>query len=252
MAENTKIQWADHTFNPWIGCTKVSAGCDNCYAERDWGENGRRKRVVWGAGNPRSKTSESNWKLPLTWNRKAEKSGTRPRVFCASLSDVFDPEAPSEWRFELFSLIAKTPSLDWLLLTKRPANAKRFYDVMPRNIWMGTSIEDQDAVWARARYLADWPGIKFWSCEPLLGRIHMPASVHALMPDWVIAGGESGPNSRPMDDRWARSLLGQCIGSGTAFFMKQMSGNTAVEREAIPEHLMVREFPAQPHKTKVQ
>ncbi|MDR0250537.1 MAG: phage Gp37/Gp68 family protein [Burkholderiales bacterium] len=145
MAENSKIEWCDHTFNPWLGCTKVSPACDNCYAEQ-WG---KRFGVEWGAGKERKRTSASNWKLPLRWNRNAElkfkawkkfketqfgltegdllEQGfikpQRPRVFCGSLCDVFDNAVPDEWRIDLFNLIWKTPHLNWLLLTKRIGNA---------------------------------------------------------------------------------------------------------------------------------
>lgn len=113
MGENTAISWADHTFNPWIGCTKVSAGCKNCYAAaqdkfRSWTPEG------WGAGKPRKLTSEANWQKPLQWNRQAEREGVRYRVFCASLADVFDSEVSDVWRDDLFFLIDSTPDLDSL------------------------------------------------------------------------------------------------------------------------------------------
>jgi hypothetical protein len=116
MGEQSKIEWTDHTFNPWIGCTKVSPACDNCYAEAMMDK--RYGRVTWGAGEDRQKTSPSNWKLPYKWDRQAMASGTRPFVFCASLADVFDNEVDPLWRRQLFALIDDTPSLIWLLLTK--------------------------------------------------------------------------------------------------------------------------------------
>lgn len=126
MAENSAIEWCDHTFNPWIGCTKVGPGCDHCYAEHLM--DTRYGRVQWGAGNPRSRTSAANWTLPEKWNRDAAAfmaaRGRRQRVFCASLADVFDNEVINDWRVDLFRLIAATPNLDWLLLTKRIGNAK--------------------------------------------------------------------------------------------------------------------------------
>ena len=118
MAETTKIQWCDATFNPWIGCSKVSPGCANCYAERDFD---LRKHVAkWGAGQPRHRTSVSYWKEPLKWNRHAPMlaSGVRPRVFCGSLCDWLDDEVPVEWLADLLDLIRRTPNLDWLLLTQ--------------------------------------------------------------------------------------------------------------------------------------
>jgi len=130
MSENSKIEWTDHTFNPWIGCTKVSPGCANCYAETLM--DTRYGRVEWGKGKPRQRTSEANWRLPRKWNAKwdrdielAEPMGIelrRPRVFCASLADWLDDEVPIEWLADLLALIHATPNLDWLLLSKRPGN----------------------------------------------------------------------------------------------------------------------------------
>lgn len=135
MGQNSNIEWTDHTFNPWIGCTKVSPGCANCYAERQdkfrsWTPAG------WGNGKPRTRTSAANWKQPLKWNRAAERDRhtaievrpgeylafeiRRHRVFCASLADWLDDEVPIEWLADLLALIYETPNLDWLLLTKRP------------------------------------------------------------------------------------------------------------------------------------
>lgn len=152
MAENSKIEWTDHTFNPWMGCTKVSPACANCYAERDFDH--RYGKVQWGPTGTRVLTSDANWQKPLAWNRTAERLGVRHRVFCASLADVFeDWQGPimspganpvilgKEWRasngsnrmtmddvrLQLFDLIDRTPNLDWLLLTKRPENIKRMW-----------------------------------------------------------------------------------------------------------------------------
>ena len=120
MTENTKIEWCDHTFNPWIGCTAVGPGCDRCYAEamaRRWGW------AKWGAGEARRRTSLATLRKPLKWNADAEKAGVRARVFCGSLMDVFDREVPREWREGLFGMIRATPWLDWILVTKRIGNA---------------------------------------------------------------------------------------------------------------------------------
>ena len=118
MAENSKIEWTDHTFNPWVGCTKVSPACDNCYAEA-WAK--RSGQVEWG-NHPRRVTSDSYWRQPIKWNRIAARDGVRRKVFCASLADVFDNQVDPQWRIDLFALINATPWLDWLLLTKRPQN----------------------------------------------------------------------------------------------------------------------------------
>jgi protein gp37 len=119
MAENSKIEWCDHTFNPWIGCQKVSPGCDHCYAEAMMDK--RYGRVQWGPHGERKRTSEDNWKKPLAWAKRA--NGHRPRVFCASLADWLDNRVPLQWRSDLGRLIEATPELDWLLLTKRPENS---------------------------------------------------------------------------------------------------------------------------------
>lgn len=149
MGENSKIEWCDATFNPWVGCTKVSPGCEHCYAERF----GHRFGVQWGVNLSRRRTSESYWKQPLAWNRRAECEGKMIRVFCASLADVFDSEVPQQWRVDLFRLILQTPHLDWLLLTKRIGNARHMiqeamwccgfhngmHHSMPANVWLGAS-----------------------------------------------------------------------------------------------------------------
>jgi len=187
MAENTKIEWADHTFNPWIGCTKVSPACDNCYAEAMMGH--RYGRVNWGPGEDRARTGSANWSQPLAWNRKAAATGTRPFVFCASLADVFDNEVPIAWRIELFDLIRSTPDLDWLLLTKRIGNAEKMLDeaggwagvfsggglrsTLP-NVWLGATVANQEEA-ARdiPKLLATPAAVRFLSIEPMLGRIDL-------------------------------------------------------------------------------
>jgi len=250
MAENSKIEWTDHTFNPWIGCTKVSPGCDHCYAET-WDARGLQQRESrWGPHASRTRTSPANWRKPLAWNRAAEKAGKRARVFCASLADVFDNHASIklEWRDDLYKLIEATPHLDWLLLTKRPQNVARFVpgwmtpNSWPANIWLGTTVENQTEADRRTAHLARIPAqVRFLSCEPLLGRITPNLDgIH-----WVICGGESGPGARVRDgfEDAARSLRDQCGAAGVAFFMKQMAGAHKASMPPIPDDLMVRKFP---------
>lgn len=236
MGENTKIEWAHNTFNPWIGCTKVSDGCRNCYAETLM--DTRYGRVKWGKGQPRALTSDANWRKPLQWNKQAEKEGLRYRVFCASLADVFDREVEDAWRHRLFALIAKTPHLDWLLLTKRPEVASRFLWEMSwkpwPNVWFGTSVENQDAANTRIPHLLQIPAaVRFLSIEPLLGPIELSdvtkrsdavvqlgkKAIDGI--HWAIVGGESGPHARPMHPAWVRSLRDQCTAARVAFFFKQ-------------------------------
>lgn len=231
MAENTTIEWCDHTFNPWIGCTKVSPACDNCYAERLM--DTRMGRAQWGAGNPRVRTSEANWREPLKWQRRAARDGTRPFVFCASLADVFDNEVPAEWRRDLFKLIEATPNLVWLLLTKRIGNVARMTDPergcrpLPANAALGATMCNQDEFFRDAPKLLRageklGAAFTFGSFEPLLG----PIQLDAFTPDWVIVGGESGPNARPMNAEWARQMQHECAKwmPDTVFNFKQMGG----------------------------
>ena len=159
MAENSNISWCDHTFNPWIGCQKVSPGCDSCYAEALM--DTRFGKVQWGPEGERKLTSDANWRKPLTWNRKAATAGERPRVFCASLADVFDNQAPQAWRRRLWSLILDTPNLDWLLLTKRPQNISK---MMPWN-WLDPGGVEETR-W-RSGYWSRWN-----ASQRLAGHVH--------------------------------------------------------------------------------
>lgn len=178
MAENSKIEWCDHTFNPWTGCTKVSPGCDHCYAE-GWAK--RSGLVKWGAGQERRRTSADYWRQPVKWNRIAERDGVRRRVFCASLADVFDNQVPVEWRSDLWRVVRETPSLDWLLLTKRPQNIAKMLPgpiattLWPwPNVWLGTTVENQEEADRRIPHLLAVPAaVRFLSCEPLLGPVDL-------------------------------------------------------------------------------
>jgi protein gp37 len=228
MVENTKIEWTDHTFNPWTGCTRVSPGCDHCYAEamskRNPGSFGS-----WDPGASRKRTGLSYWHQPHRWNKAAEKAGRRQRVFCASMADVFDNKAPEEWRDDLFEVIRSTPHLDWLLLTKRPQNIARMLPADWRdgyaNVWLGTTVEDMARARQRIPVLQSVPAVvRFLSCEPLLEGLDLNPWLARGGLHWVIAGGESGPGFRAVDADWMRSLRFQCMGSGTAFFAKQMAG----------------------------
>lgn len=239
MAEQTAISWADATFNPWIGCTKVSPACDHCYAARD---NERRKWVDgWGAGVPRRRTR--TWNAPKQWNRKAELTGYRPRVFCASLADVFDNEVDPSWRTDLWQLIRETPNLRWMLVTKRIGNAaKMLPDDWPfAHVGIMSTLENQ-ATWDRdypklARTQAAWHGV---SAEPLLG----PIDIGNAKPDWLITGGESGPGHRLTDPAWVRSLRDQCATNGVAFHHKQWGGNRPKENGCLIDGIEHKNFPA--------
>lgn len=258
MAEATDIAWADSTFNPWIGCMKVSAGCDLCYAE-DLMDT-RYGRVEWGQRKTentkptvgtRSRTSPAYWRQPYTWDKHfaafQAKHGRRQKVFCASLADVFDNQVPCEWREDLWCTIEATPNLDWLLLTKRPENipdliVPSWGRGLPSNIWLGTTAEDQENYDRRWPLLRDAPParVKFISYEPALGPVQISID-HKSVPNWIICGGESGKKHRDMPDAWAYSMQDQCESLDIPFFMKQMAG-----RKPIPDDLMLRQFPRVP------
>lgn len=248
MSENSKIEWCDHTFNPWEGCQKVGPGCDHCYAEARNARFGGGSAVNWGAGAPRRRTSVANWRKPLAWNAAHERffaaQGRRQRVFCASLADVFDNAIDPAWRRDLFDLIVDTPNLDWLLLTKRIGNVQQMVqaatlcDLLPSNVWLGATIVNQEEAERDIPKLLAVPArVRFLSMEPLLGPVDLVSS-GALWSDmngnivdapsrglrgvdWVIAGGESGPGARPMHPDWARSLRDQCAAASVPFLFKQ-------------------------------
>jgi len=290
--KNTSIAWCDHTFNPWLGCTKVSPGCEHCYAAT-WG---RRFGMEWGPGAPRKRTSAAYWRQPLAWDRAAEKAyhadpayfaRHRPRVFCGSLCDWLDDEVPIEWLADFMDLVRACENLQFLLLTKRPQNWKRrllaalkhnenhgmsaaghawmldwYAGIAPANVWLGTTVEDQQraderipqllAIPAKVRFLSCEPML----CEPLLGLLRaehltppreineMFSEQHSLI-DWIICGCESGPRRRPMQTEWAISLRAQCRAAGVPFFMKQMEidGKVCHDPAQFPAELQAREFP---------
>lgn len=255
--QNSKIEWTDHTFNPWWGCQRVSPGCQNCYAETLAHRYGHE---VWGPARttPRRAMSDNYWKQPIRWNKAAEKARHPARVFCASMADVFeDHPQVAEWRQRLWHLIEETPWLTWLLLTKRPENIRRmimpaWLGAPPPNIWYGTSCEDQQRADERIPHLLRVPArVRFLSCEPLLGAIDLtrtnygsvepthkidvlrewyydgdtlidraPAN-EAQKIHWLIVGGESGHGAGPMHPDWARGLRDQAQAAGVAFFFKQ-------------------------------
>lgn len=265
MSENSSIEWCDHTFNPWIGCTKVSPGCAHCYAETLM--DTRYGRVKWGKGQPRQRTSEANWKLPDRWSRKPRihnvEANTlrKARVFCGSLCDWLDDEVPIEWLADLLGVINDTPNLDWLLLTKRPENfqdrvmgawetARCAMDMLarwkrlsgqaipPPNVWIGTSVEDQVHADERIPELLKIPAkVRFLSVEPMLGEIDLQYAAFNGADSltklegihWAIFGGESGKGSRPCAVEWIRDGVMQCRSAGVAPFVKQLGTNPILE-----------------------
>lgn len=335
MADSTHISWCDMTYNHWEGCTKVSPGCDNCYAEARnirFNQGGN-----WGPGAPRRLMSEATRQNPIKWNKKAgeglfvechfcrkrefrgryklfektildrcsnpdclslqesETVRVRPRVFCSSLSDVFDNEVPIEWLVDLLDTIRVCPSLDFLMLTKRIGNfnkrmseARSFlfsdetghselYEWVdnwingkpPANVWLCITVVNQQEADRDISKLLEIPArVRGLSMEPLLEAVslldHPPfnrapipseiqAQLRAIWPnglpenslnaqldkikiDWVIAGGESGSNARPMNPDWARSLRDQCVAAGVKFHFKQFGEWAPSEQPAHPEN----------------
>jgi protein gp37 len=265
------------SFNPWVGCTKISPACDHCYAE-GWAKRTGSPELWQGE---RRRTTESYWRQPLKWNREAAAAGVRRKVFCASLADVFDNQVPADWRADLWAYIAETPNLDWLLLTKRPQNIAEMLPVMDstkpgykpwnerwpwHNVWLGTTVENQEEADRRIPHLLSVPArVHFLSCEPLLGAIKLNEVgfgngyvLDALRGEswawraegvrhdlrrgqrrisWVIAGGESGPGARPAHPAWFRGLRDQCIAAGVPYFFKQ-HGTWVTEDQSPPDAVL--------------
>ncbi|MFM0270152.1 phage Gp37/Gp68 family protein [Paraburkholderia aspalathi] len=248
MSENSKIEWTDHTFNPWEGCQKVGPGCDHCYAEARNARFAGGTAINWGPGAPRRRTSPANWRKPLAWNTNHAaffaEHGRRQRVFCASLADVFDNEVDDTWRRDLFGLIELTPNLNWLLLTKRIGNAfemvarARSHDWIAGrdNVWLGATIVNQEEADRDIPKLLRVPArVRFLSMEPLLGPVDLTSipwgGIRTTVLDgwtdrthgihWVIVGGESGSGARPLHPSWPRALRDQCAQAWVPFLFKQ-------------------------------
>jgi len=224
MGKNSSIEWTNHTFNPWWGCSKVSEACKFCYAET-WSK--RVGQQLWGDSTERRFFGEAHWADPFLWDSEASKLRSRRRVFCASMSDVFEGrDELNPWRERLWDVIENTKSLDWLLLSKRPENIATMIpwkSKLPRNVWLGATIENQQVADQRLPELIRHKApIRFISCEPLLGPINLTpwlkkkGSIH-----WVIVGGESGPYARPMNPLWIQNIREQCQKFDVLFYFKQ-------------------------------
>jgi protein gp37 len=220
------IEWTEETWNPTTGCDRVSPGCDHCYAQTLAARlkaMGQPKYQV--DGDPRTSgpgfgltLHEDVVSVPLRW------SGART-VFVNSMSDLLHPSVPDDFLQKVFDVMADTSQHTYQILTKRSKRllALNRFITWPANVWMGVSVED-DRYTFRADHLRETGAhVRFLSCEPLLGPL---PSLDLEGIDWVIAGGESGRNARPMDAGWVRELRDHCIQSGVAFFFKQWGGRT--------------------------
>jgi protein gp37 len=241
MGQVTRIEWCDHSYNPWIGCTKVSPACDHCYAAAQ--EDVRYSRVTWGG--PRRRTSAATRAAPYRWDRLAAAAGERRRVFCMSLGDFFDNQVLDEWRTETIEIIRQCRNLQWLILTKRPQNIVKMLppDFGPQgwpHVGLGVTIENMTEARRRIPILLQVPArVHFLSIQPLLEPLDLCPWLGRGI-DWIVVGGETGSrDARYMEPDWARDLRDQCRKAGAAFFLKQMW-----KRQGIPADLMVREYPA--------
>ena len=231
MGAETGIAWTNHTFNPWWGCTRVSPGCDHCYAETF---DKRVGGAHWGTDAPRRTFGDTHWNEPLKWNAAAERIGEPAMVFCASMADWCDVDAPQGAFSRLHELWRRTPWLRWQMLTKRPARIRL---CLPddwgdgyHNVRLGTTVEDRKHGLPRIDVLRTIPArVRFLSMEPLL---EDPGAMDLSGISWVIIGGESGHNARQFNEDWARSIIGQCCNAGAHTFVKQMGEPWATTRKA--------------------
>lgn len=283
MGDKSGIQWTDATWNPSTGCTRVSAGCDHCYAYTLHDQ----RHEAWKAGRfpdappqyhrPFSEVQliPERLALPLRW--------TKPRrIFVDSMSDLFHADVPDDFIDSVFAVMSMAPQHTFQILTKRPQRMRRYFkhlvtrsllieaartelttglprqhvgNVQPPqlplpNVWLGTSVEDQEAAHRIVPLLKTPAAVRFLSCEPLIGPLDLSAvrmspftranpltgrltamsgrdEGQGARIDWVIVGGESGPGYRPLDLAWARDLRDQCVQAGVPYFFKQIGGRTA-------------------------
>ena len=212
MGKDSAIEWTDATWNPWMGCTKVSAGCKNCYMFREQTRYGHDPSVI--------RRSKTTFRDPLKWEEPK-------RIFVCSWSDFFHEDVQPDLRILAWTIMRNNPRHTFLLLTKRPENIKYmilsdWFKQSP-NIWLGVTAENQEMAELRIPLMLQVPAARhFVSAEPLLGPLDL--SKHMGFIDWVIVGGESGPNFRPMKEEWALDIRDQCIAEGVPFFFKQWAG----------------------------
>lgn len=248
MAENSKIEWCDHTVNLWWGCAKVHTGCKNCYAEHL--SDTRYKNNLWGENNLRKRIK--SWESDLEkYQKEALANNTKYKIFCGSMMDIFEDtkglQNPTSYfrdtqdlREYLFYHIekGKFDNLIFLFLTKRPENvAKHFPHGYPKNVWIGASVSDQVTYNTSASILETLNTKNlFLSVEPQVGNIEIGVSAFSIA--WIIQGGESGPKKRLFNLKWAYTMKSRCQAARVAYFFKQID-----KVQPIPEDLQIREFP---------
>lgn len=267
MTHNTKIEWADATWNPMTGCTPVSPACDHCYAERMAGRN-----LPVTAGHGFTPTFHPDrLDVPLHWRKPR-------RIFVCSMSDLFHEAFTEEQIDAVFNVFAAAPQHTYMVLTKRPERAKEFVGVVHPNLWLGVTVEDQQRADERIPILLDTPAaVRFVSVEPMLGEVDLSRYLgvewmdaldgygHEMfaalngqvgkLVNWVIVGGETGPGARPMQPEWALDLYRQCKAAGVPFFFKKakwapndgayltVDGSTMDVLPELREMVLTREFP---------
>jgi len=285
MSDKTGIQWTDATWNPISGCSKVSPGCKNCYAERDWARLSRNPKLKNYFGRPFTEVRCHPERLeqPLRWKKPR-------KIFVNSMSDLFHEDVPFEFIHSVFTMMDRSRLHTFQVLTKRPERMNAYISSMKyehlcggrlgvalplRNVWLGVSIENQETADERIPILLDTPAaVRFLSLEPLLEPVNLEwewfnktIADYDPVIDWVIVGGESGPNARPCNIEWIRSIIAQCRAAGVPVFVKQLGAvpcqfNEGGPRNQIPrvfrnrldrhggdpaewpEDLRIREFPA--------
>ena len=226
MQQTTKISWTHHTWNPVHGCSKVSPGCDRCYAETLSLRKGFTKKA-WTGENAAENVLLKPHKL-----REPYKYKEPSRVFVNSMSDLYHPQIPDDYIAEVFAIMNDLPQHTFQVLTKRPRRAARWEGEWTPNIWQGVSVEDRKRLF-RINQLRECPAeVRFLSLEPLLedlGEIDL-TGIH-----WVIVGGESGKGYRPMPHEWARDIRDQCVEKGVAFFFKQSAAHRTEKGTELEE-----------------
>lgn len=243
MADTTAILWTDHTHNEWWGCSApAGAGCDHCYAAT---MDRRTGGSHFGIGTAPRLTKEQNRNKPYRWNRDAETAGVRAKVFCGSMMDFFDKNAPEGAREALWEKIKATAWLDWQLLTKRPANIAR---MLPAdwgngypNVWLGVTVENRRSGLRRLDQLRSMSAaVRFLSIEPLLEDL---GAMDLSGIQWVIVGGESGSGFRRMEKLWADRVIAQCREQNVSVFFKQWGGTANDAGGCIIDGIEIKEWP---------